>query len=270
MLDTEFSKIQEIVERYLTDPEFRKKKFHSNYSDIFRLAYPELLPYILENTGFLDGKNPKMRTRIACLLGNVRKIPKCVECGKDVDISDIRPGKPVPKFCSHTCMLKSPVTFNARKQNKLKKYGDENWNNSEKRKRTIAKKLEAEPDYYGRIDEKRKKTKLERYGDENWTNAEKSAETRNLIYGRRGWSEKMRNAQLGIPLEKRKATAKARGEALKRKYAENPHLKNEVQEKSKKTRIEQHGEDYSGRGKCQNTMLERYGVRNAFQLETSK
>lgn len=55
MQNTEFSKIQEIVERYLSDPEFRKRKFHSNYSDMFRLAYPELLSYILENTGFLDG-----------------------------------------------------------------------------------------------------------------------------------------------------------------------------------------------------------------------
>ena len=237
---------------------------------MFRLAYPEFLSYIFENTKFLNGRNLKMRVRIACLLEGVREIPKCRLCGKDVDMSDMRPGRPIPKFCSRTCMLRSPATFEARRRGRLERHGDENWNNSEKRKRTVAEKLKNDPDYYRGIDEKRKKTRLELYGDENWTNAGKSAETRGRTYRKHGWSEKMRDARLRIPPEKRAETARLRGEALKLKYAENPGLKDEVLEKSRKTRVERHGEDYTGRGKCRNTMLERYGASNAFQLDAAK
>lgn len=77
------------------------------------------------------------------------------------------------EFCSASCSNKN--TVGRIKKSKEKKYGDPNYNNSEKLKESVSKRTDEERQ---KILDKRRKTKGEKYGDPNYTNPGKSGETR--------------------------------------------------------------------------------------------
>ena len=111
-------------------------------------------------------------------------------------------------------------TIDRIKKTKLKKYGDENYNNQEKSKQTCLEKYGVEFSFQSENNkEKSKKTKLERYGNENFVNTKKIIETRRKHFGKNYYDqEKFKKTCLekyGVehPLQNRDIQLK-----LKKKY----------------------------------------------------
>lgn len=96
----------------------------------------------------------------------------CITCKKEFALS--RTNKNTKRFCSISCSRVNPESNKKTRETKLKKYGSETWNNSEKRKETTFNK-------YGIISsfslpetrEKSKQTMMERYGVEHNSTARK-------------------------------------------------------------------------------------------------
>lgn len=135
--------------------------------------------------------------------------------------------------------------FEKTKATKLKRYGDENYNNPEKGKAT----------------------RLELYGDENFNNKEKIKETQFELYGGYAFNnrEKVVATNLrkyGVPHNWASKDPKLNGSETRYKmYGSKEEYYKHVMEKSKATRLELYGDEfYSNSEQAQRTMLERYGV----------
>lgn len=144
----------------------------------------------------------------SCLLGDENSIYHCKYCNKP-----IRYGV---SFCSYTCNSKYNISqyqpFSdpevikklnqtkkqhadldseyytkidlANKQTKLKRYGNENYTNVEKRKKTNLDRYDAECSFSNpNVRKKAKLTCLEKYGDENFNNREKAKLTTKERFG---------------------------------------------------------------------------------------
>lgn len=133
----------------------------------------------------------------------------CIVCGNSTSFRRLSEG--YKKFCSHSCSnkynnsewLNSKEFKRKAKHTKLKKYGDENYNNREKYKNTCKTKYGVENTFqsdevkekiknqYGGLyhtqtdsfKEKSKNTRLLKYGDENFTNRKKFYNTCLEKYG---------------------------------------------------------------------------------------
>ena len=130
---------------------------------------------------------------------NIIEQPKCLECNKFVKFHRYSTG--YRKFCSNNCGLKSKITKDKRDKTKQRKYGDVNYNNREKFKKTCLDKFgETSPmkniDVMNKsiktnifrynnktpllnkyVKDKIKKTKILKYGDVNYNNREKFKKT---------------------------------------------------------------------------------------------
>lgn len=130
--------------------EFRKKL---EISRINGLSFKELIYY-----KFKEFNNPKNKN---CYCGNPLKFYS-IEKGYSL-------------YCGSSCANKSNTE--KIKESKMLKYGDPNYNNKEKFKKTIKGKIEKEGDL---IIEKRRKTKLLKYGDPNFTNVDKIVKSKKI------------------------------------------------------------------------------------------
>lgn len=90
---------------------------------------------------------------------------KC-SCGKDLNFYSIDKGYSM--YCSIACSNKGNI--DVIRKIKLEKYGDPNFNNTDKFKKSIREKIAKDGNA---ILDKRRNTKLEKYGDPNFTNIEK-------------------------------------------------------------------------------------------------
>jgi len=119
-------------------------------------------------------------------------------------------------------LASNPEIIQKSKNTKLEKYGDENYNNSDKNLKTREKNgtLNSSKE----IQEKRKKTKLEKYGNETYVNVTKMNETK-----------KKRGTLPSSPsvIEKSRAT-KIKNNSFR--------SSKKVQEKTKKTKLERYGD----------------------------
>jgi len=146
----------------------------------------------------------------------------CKRCSKNTKFLSIKKG--YNQGCSLNCNLK--IT-------KLERYGDENYTNIEKNKRTCLKRYGV--DNVSKLDStihKIKETKHERYGDENYNNREDAVKTCLERYG-------------------------------------NENYKNP--DKNKQTKLERYGdENYNNRPLMKQTKLERYGNENYNNTKQNK
>ena len=139
--------------------------------------------------------------------------------------------------------------YNNRKKcklTKLEKYGDEKYNNSSQMKQT---KIDKYGEYFVNV-EKAKQAKLEKYGDENYNNVNKIQETCLIKY----------NAK--CVLSKKSIIRNKIKQANIDKYGE--YFVNV--EKAKQTKLEKYGdENYNNVNKIQETCLKKYGYNTVFK-----
>jgi hypothetical protein len=109
--------------------------------------------------------NRNFKELLYCYFTGDTKDKMCI-CGNPLNFYSIEKG--YSKYCSVSCSNKNTVGII--KKIKEEKYGDPNFNNKEKFKKTIKEKIRKDGE---KILEKRRKSKMEKYGDPNYTNTEK-------------------------------------------------------------------------------------------------
>jgi len=153
--------------------------FKHSYKRIKEASFKNLYPiehkWIVENINFHDKMT--FSERKYCIMNDIKEIPKCLHCDKNLKYKQSSYGL----FCNNNCSQKSSYTKNRRKQTCQKNFGS----NSPFTSTEIKKKMKASMiDKYGVENishhpntlEKIKNTNLERYGVENYSQTEQSKE----------------------------------------------------------------------------------------------
>jgi hypothetical protein len=157
------------------------------------ILYSKIINFCLENN--LD--NISFKQKIYHFVYNLKTIPVCLTCGKEVKYLRFKSG--YQKHCCEFCANNSKISkekwkksYNENKQNHniknkrdatvIKKYGDVETYQKILNEKRISKTLEKyNCQYYFQTDEfkKNRKSKLkEKYNDENYNNKEKTKNTR--------------------------------------------------------------------------------------------
>lgn len=125
---------------------------------------------------------PKAETdleRVYWLVFDFQEPPRCPMCGKFIKFRGGKGSTPYGynAHCCHECGVQDPHHQNTIKQTKLDRYGDENWNNSQKCTETCKKKYGGNGIRGDR--DKAKKTMVEKYGVEYYTSSKEINDMRN-------------------------------------------------------------------------------------------
>lgn len=249
------------------------KTLTRNYMYHFKKFKPELYDFIFEYTKFLDVQNPTFRGRLTCVLKRQKELVICQYPGCDevLDISDCRPYMEFPKHCCCAHAAKDIKTQELKEQSLLDHFGVRNPGQLESTKEAGRKAIAEHKD---EIVVKRKKTVKDRYGSENYMSfgtPEFKARVKEL-HGDENYRniEKAKETFKNRTEEQKQDTLNKRRNTRKQKLEEDPDYQNKITEKSISTRKANNGEDYTGRKKCKQTMLDKYGVENAYQLQSVK
>lgn len=188
--------------------EIRKviKEHRCQYPKVLKQErYRHLYQYIIDNTPLLNDEKYSFVQRIDWVVNEMKEFPRCKNksCNKVLDDPEYFRGSSF-RYREHCCMSCSTSDNEVMKKvraTKKKRYGNETFNNTEKRKKTNIKKYGVDSNMrseiglnrykdsimkkYGvenqfqreYVKEKLKKTKLERYGDENYNNIKKQRMT---------------------------------------------------------------------------------------------
>lgn len=194
--------------------------------------------------------------------------PVCPVCGNRLSFFCIRKNKTFgfSKHCCYSCSARDPKTFELKCKTKELHFGDKNYNNREKYKKTCQDKYGdgiVNPFQAKEVKEKSKKTKLERYGDEYYNNSDKVKETN------------LKNLGVEMPFQSKEVLNKCKESLLNIYGVDNPGKSEIVKEKMKQTCLKRYGVEYSFASKeiqekSKKTSLERYGVEYAIQTKEVK
>ncbi len=189
---------------------------------------------------------------------NIKVNVKCDMCENTKYINFSMYNKNFKKYNIYTCSNICAIIKN--RKTCFEKYGDENYNNVDKRKNTnIIKYGIDNPMKLDFVKDKVKKTKFEKYNDENYNNRNLSNKTKNERYGDENYNNR----------DVCKIT-------ILERYGVNHYSKtDEYKEKIKNTCIERYGVDnYSKtneyKEKIKNTCIERYGVDSSNKSDMIK
>ncbi len=144
----------------ITLPIFNKVKFIKKHGI-------KLYDDIVNNTDFLD-KEVKLSERIYCILNDIKEIPKCPVCSKNVKFGQFNVG--YYKHCSKKCHLIDPKIIEQIKENNILKYGTEYpINNPEIRKKAndSLRNTFEDKDKWNKIQIKKKETCNRIYGTDH-------------------------------------------------------------------------------------------------------
>lgn len=209
-------------------------------------------------------KNISVKEKCYWILNGLTDFPNCQTCGLKLSSKHFRGlGTGYSPFCQFACYAKTEI-FKAIVRNtnkkaieanpnclkeraakgtatKLAKYGAyESWTTTEKRRRTIAKRIEADPDFYFNREQKTRKTKIENGHSPTWHNVEQAVATR---FSRNGgkW-----NSKKTIAIRKRNSLLKygtddpAKAEIVKRHHADAIRRKYGVKSYTQTLMFKQH------------------------------
>lgn len=194
--------------------------------------------------------------------------PVCKTCGGKVNFGYIRKNNTggYAKHCCYVCAANDPKTFELKCNTKKLHFGDPNYNNRNKYKKTCQEK-------YGEdiinsfqakdVKEKSKVTKEKRYGNAYYNNPKKVKETN------------LKNLGAEMPFQSKEILDKCKNSMLKLYGVDNPGKSEIVKERMKKTCLEKYGVEHSFESKevqekSKKTSLERYGVEYAIKSKQVK
>ena len=203
-------------------------KSHLNF--FMKRHYPRIHKQIHQQTLFLDKfENEKKKIsifeRLYCIEHNLSDRPKCQTCHKNYVRSFIGQIYRYSKWCCTSCQASDLECIEKAKKTNIERYGDPNFNNSEKSKQTLKQKLKDDPNYLKKRGQKIANTKFERYGDRGYYDKDKAKET------------------------------------LNQHIKENPNFWYEREQKSKQTKIKNgHDGNWNNREKYHQTCIEKFGV----------
>jgi hypothetical protein len=210
-----------------------------------------------------------------------REIRKCEVCGKEFECIVTASKTNCSRECSFknpnkiikrrkTCLEKYGVDNVAKadivkkkgKQTKLERYGDENYGcyGSDSFNKSILKKY-GEKNYNNR--EKAKKTCLEKYGVDNTFKSEEIKDKiKDSLLEKYGVEYISQNENIK---EKKKKTC------LKNYGVDNPNKSEIIKKQTKQVKLQKYGdENYTNREKSKKTCLDKYGVEYVSQINSVK
>lgn len=203
-----------------------------------------------------DNSTNLLKESYARIKNNIEVLPECPTCHKKHIFVNRLDKPPYPIYCSNKCKGKSKEWLNKQKETKKELYGDTNYNNRNKYKKTCLEKYGCENVYQNEeIKNKIKDIKKEKYGDEYYNNREQVYKTN------------LKNLGVKMPFQSKEILNKCK-ETLKNKYGENinnPMDLEFVKNKIRNTCLKRYGVDWITKTdwyleKTKNTLLERYGV----------
>lgn len=238
----------------------------------FKKNLKELYLSVLELTHFLDVQHPSFRSRLHCIINDIMSIPRCTTCGKELDIHNCKLHALPKKHCSISCsrrdksvIEKTLITKASYSEGRLQQI-------IQKRNKTLKQKIEDNSSYWKDRAKKIKATKKARYGKEDYmmfgTSEYQAVLERKYHDKHYSNREKDKTTNASKSSEQKAIEQRKRVATFKKHANEDPSFLQNIAIKSKATRIENNGADYTGRAKCKKTMLQRYDVENAFQLES--
>jgi len=122
----------------------KKIKLNSLKEKVFIENYGEELFRNIKNETIFLADNCKLTERIYCILNDIKEVPKCKVCRKEV--SFIKFGKGYKKYCNGFCREKDPEVLIKRKLTWIKNYGVDNPSKSNnikiKKKKPLTKIME--------------------------------------------------------------------------------------------------------------------------------
>ena len=255
----------------------------SNLNVWIKRHHPSLYAEIAEKTKELD----KFRTfkhgtqklldvsifeRIYCIEHSLTDRPICQTC-KNKYVRFIKEKREYAKWCSISCSCKDESTIEKSKQTRLKRYGNQTFNNVNKAKQTRMSKNNGKW-HSDDFQAKAKRTKLERYGNENYVNPDKGKQTKVVLYG----SETYNNQEkcCATKLKRYGDAYYNNREQFKSTVASfSDYQKREIKEKRAATNVEKYGTEFatqadSVKQHTRQTCLERYGVNCALLTENAQ
>ena len=252
--------------------ELLAKNSHCSY--IFKKYFPKEYQDVFICTSFLDVQNPTFRARIHCILNDIFQIPICknLNCNKQLDIHDDRPVNKPREYCCNHCCMTDEVRIQRMKDTIKARTPEYQQQLSDQKRQTLQRLAKENPNYWNDISKKTKATKKAKYGNEKYVNINKIKQTKLERYGDANYSnrEKAKQTVSNKTEEQKQREIQKRLDTVNKKKQEDPNYMSNIVAKSKVTRIANNGEDYTGRKKCRQTMLQRYGVENAYQLDSVK
>lgn len=203
--------------------------------------YKDILEYL--NTRYSDSDS--IAETLYRIKYNIENRPVCKYCGGHVKYKN-----KITWYghCSTSCSSKDPAVQLKLKETKKKYYGDENYCNTEKFKKTCLEKYgTTSPLLHEKIKEKTRKTCLEKYNSPVFTNNEKAKQTKYLRYGDENYNN-FKKAKITKYLKYGDENYSNRDkfkQTCLEKYGVTTSLQSkEIQNKSKNTCLEKYGETY--------------------------
>ena len=237
----------------------------------FKKNLKELYLSVLELTCFLDGQHPSFRSRLHCIINGIMRIPRCTTCGKELDIHDCKLHALPKKHCSISCSRRDKSVIEKTLTTKASYSEGRLQQIIQKRNQTINQKLRENPNYWKERALKSRATKKAKHGKEDYMmfgTSEYQAVLEQKYHDKHYSNREKAKVTNASKSSEQKAIEQRKRVATFKKHAnEDPSFLKNVAIKSKATRIKNNRADYTGRAKCKKTMLQRYGVENAFQLE---
>ena len=152
-----------------------------------KTKHPKEYQLILIQTSNLDKYEPKYTERLYCIVNNINDRPICMECDKENNLNFLSYQKGYPKTCSIKCFNNSKEKRKhtsdffknmnqTEKENRISKikdtkkdrYGDENYNNMDKQRKTMMELYGFDSNFKIQESiEKRKETWIKNYGVDN-------------------------------------------------------------------------------------------------------
>ena len=240
----------------------------------FKKNFKDLYLSVLELTHFLDGQHPSFGSRLHCIINEIMCIPRCTTCGKELDIHGCKLYALPKKHCSIACSRRDKSVIEKTLITKAS-YSEERLQQVvQRRSQTIDQKLRENPDYWKERALKARATKKAKHGKENYmlfgTNEYQAVLEKKYHDKHYSNREKAKATNANKPSQQKLIEQQKRITTFKKHIDEDSSFLQNIAAKSKATRIENNGTDYTGRAKCKKTMLQRHGVENAFQIESVK
>ena len=199
--------------------------------------FPEFYEYIIKNYPL----DLKWTEKLYWYYHDIKEHPRCL-CGNPLPYLNLNKG--YAEFCSRECDYFKESIYSRVKQTKLKRYGDENYNNQEKNKCTCLERYGVTNGAQSIISkEHQKATNLERYGVEYFTRSQRYKDQKDSI------QENLKmtcRSRYGVDHAMKSETSKQRMQetCLERYGVKTNFLLDSNKEKAKQTCIKRYGVNY--------------------------
>ena len=280
---------EEIVE--IVKKIFRTHSGNGGNHVINAKANKGMLDFIMRFTSYFDANEEysfvNLTTRCYMIVNDLTEedFPRCETCGQIIKANAVSMKKGFPyKTCSRRCAALNPKRKKKIEETNAKLGRHPHWSNwdkakqtqndkpeeikaleKEKRKATVQKHVDEDPDFWTKREQKTKATKVANGHGANWNNHYKASATKHLKAEEdpQYWKkiqEKQQQTNISNGHDKNWHNAEKGVETLQKHAEEDEMLWINIENKRKSTKVANgHDENWNNAEKAAQTCLERYG-----------